>query len=41
MKDLVKIAGIIGLLIALKKIAESKKVCLCAGPVCVCGCGLR
>lgn len=36
MKDIAKIAGVIALLIALKRIAESKKTCLCVGPVCAC-----
>jgi len=37
MKNLVRIAGIVALLIAVKKIAESKKTCICVGPFCACG----
>lgn len=36
MKDIVKVAGVIALAIALKKLAESRTVCVYAGPFRVC-----
>jgi len=37
MKDLGKLLAVIAALVALKRIADSKRACVCFGPVCACG----
>jgi hypothetical protein len=37
MKDLMKVLGGLAALVAIVKLLESKHVCVCAGPFCVCG----
>jgi len=37
MKNLGKLLAVIAALVAIKRIAESRRACLCVGPVCACG----
>lgn len=37
MKDLAKILAVIAAVIAIKRIAESRRACVCLGPLCACG----
>jgi len=37
MKDLTKLLAVIAAIVAIKRISESKKACVCAGPFCACG----
>lgn len=37
MQQLLKLVGILAGVIAVVRIAQSPKVCVCAGPLCACG----
>jgi hypothetical protein len=37
MKDLAKLLAVIAAVVAIKRIAESKRACVCVGPFCACG----
>lgn len=37
MKDLTKLLAVIAAIVAIKRIADGKKACVCAGPFCACG----
>lgn len=37
MKDLAKLLAVIAAVVAIKRIADSKRTCLCLGPLCACG----
>jgi hypothetical protein len=36
-KDLAKVLGVIAAIVAIKRIANSRRACICVGPFCVCG----
>lgn len=37
MKDIGKLLALIAAIVAIKRIAESKRACVCIGPLCACG----
>lgn len=37
MKDIIKLLTVIATIVAIKRIAESKRTCVCLGPLCACG----
>lgn len=37
MRDPTKLLAVVAAIVAIKRISEGKKACVCAGPFCACG----